>query len=288
MCRLSSAADNKLQYNTAQSRFRCYVKLVARARKKHVQTELEFRTWGGKRHGAGRKQVRARKSQPHRRRASVTARDAILVTVRVADRIARMRTRDAYQAIRRAMVVVLRRSDFRIVHASIQDNHIHLIVEASDASALARGVQAFEISAARQLNAVQPPRNWSRPRRVTIAAAPRPVRRLRRPVRARGVVFPDRYHAEILTGPRRAHHALNYVLNNWRRHREHNASYAANWHVDPYASGVSFEGWTEGRCKPLPDLDPLPVCTPQTWLLREGWKKSGAISAFAVPGPRSA
>lgn len=260
---------------------------MARARKKHIQTNLEFRTWGGKRAGAGRKQVRVRKSQPHRRRAAVTPRDGLLVTLRVADRINRMRTRDAYQAIRRAMVVVLRRPDFRIIHASIQHNHIHLLVEASDERALARGIQAFEISAARQLNAVQPRPNWSRPPTVGVAATVRPVRRVRRSAPARGVVFPDRYHAEILTSPRRAHHALNYVLNNWRRHREDKASYAANWHVDPYASGVSFDGWTDGRCKPSPDFDPLPVCRPQTWLLREGWKKSGAISAFAVPGPRA-
>jgi hypothetical protein len=186
------------------------------------------------------------------------------------------------------MVVVLRRSDFRIIHASIQHNHIHLIVEANDERALARGVQAFAISAARQLNAVQPRRSWSRPRTVTVAATPRPIRRARRVAVAGGVVFPDRYHAEILTGPRRAQHALNYVLNNWRRHREDQACAAANWHVDLYASGVSFDGWSEGRCGPHPDYDPLPVCAPQTWLFRDGWKKSGPISAFAVPGPRVA
>lgn len=186
------------------------------------------------------------------------------------------------------MVVVLRRSDFRIIHASIQSNHIHLIVEADDQSALARGIQAFEISAARRLNAVEPRRNWSVPRKrsqVVALGAPRPRRRTRRAQR-HGVVFPDRYHAEILRSPRRARSALAYVLNNWRRHREDKASYAANWSLDPFSSGVSFTGWKEGTWKIPGGHDPLPVCAPQTWLLREGWKKWGTISVFEVPGPR--
>ena len=47
---------------------------------------------------------------------------------------------------------MLERTDFRIVHISIQSNHIHLLVEANDPEALARGMQAFQISAARKLN----------------------------------------------------------------------------------------------------------------------------------------
>jgi hypothetical protein len=32
--------------------------------------------------------------------------------------------------------------------------------------------------------------------------------------------------------------------------------------------------------------DPLMVRTPQSWLLREGWKRVGAISARDVPSKR--
>ena len=31
-------------------------------------------------------------------------------------------------------------------------------------------------------------------------------------------------------------------------------------------------------------LDPLEVGEPRTWLLRVGWEKHGAISAYAIPG----
>src|SRR5205814_9644640 len=92
-----------------------------------------------------------------------------------------------------------RRCDFRIVHLSIQRTHLHLLVEADDKAALASGMQGFQISAAKQLNAA-------------ISRG--------KPQRRRGTVFPDRYHAEIITSPRQARHSLAYVLANWRKHRE--------------------------------------------------------------------
>ena len=44
-------------------------------------------------------------------------------------------------------------ADFRIVHISIQKNHIHLVVEAANKDALRRGMQRFAIRAARAINA---------------------------------------------------------------------------------------------------------------------------------------
>jgi hypothetical protein len=49
-----------------------------------------------------------------------------------------------------------------------------------------------------------------------------------------------------------------------------------------------FPAWAEYGEEPFlwrgPDTyDPLVVYQPKTWLLREGWKKSGAISCRAVP-----
>ena len=107
----------------------------------------------------------------------------IHVSLRVAEDVSRLRRRDAYRAIRKAMQVVLGRADFRIVHASIQANHVHLLVEASDKVALARGLQAFQISAAKWLNKAE----------------------LGHTGRARrGPAFPDRYHARFRSRRRRA------------------------------------------------------------------------------------
>ena len=45
---------------------------------------------------------------------------------------------------------------------------------------------------------------------------------------------------------RYARHALSYVLNNWRRHREDQGRVGLfGGRVDPFSSGVRFEGWGE-------------------------------------------
>ncbi len=247
------------------------------ARTRHVQQQMVFRTWGGKRKRAGRKQVNERKSQPHRVRPEIRPSTVVLVSLRVAPNVRRLRRRDAYRALRQAMLVVLARTDFRIVHVSIQGNHVHLLLEAESKLALARGMQAFQISAARRLNQVD----------IDDAGHAR-----------RGPVFPDRYHVEVVTTPTHARHSLAYVLNNWRRHKEDRAPFAKTWAVDPYSSAGRFTGWYEGadaaNCvdprtrRAWPDLDdePLPVCPPQTWLLRDGWRLGGAIGIREVPGRR--
>ena len=43
---------------------------------------------------------------------------------------------------------------FRLLHFSVQENHVHLIVEADDGVAFARGVQRFLSRAAMAVNAL--------------------------------------------------------------------------------------------------------------------------------------
>lgn len=64
---------------------------------------------------------------------------------------------------------------------------------------------------------------------------------------------------------------------------------AQSWLVDRFSSGISFPDWLEREDRDwmwrIPDdHDPLVVYRPRTWLLREGWKKSGkTISVHDVP-----
>jgi REP element-mobilizing transposase RayT len=86
------------------------------------------------------------------------------------------------------MLVTYRDESCRIVHQSIQDSHLHLLVEADTRTALARGMQAFQISAAKRINAaVSNAGNWWERRRMRT-----------KPERRKGAVFPDRYHEEII------------------------------------------------------------------------------------------
>lgn len=194
------------------------------------------------------------------------------VVLRVVPDVGTLRRRKMYQAMREATIVAAVRERIRIVHVSLQRNHVHLLVEAEDKAALARGMQGFQISAARNINTM-------------LGAGCR---------RRRGRVFADRYFAEAITTPRHAHHALSYIVNNWRKHGEDQQGLARTWLVDPFSSGVWFPDWQEldGRhfLWPIRDTyDPLVVRRPQSWLLREGWKLCGPISARDVPSrPRMA
>jgi hypothetical protein len=68
------------------------------------------------------------------------------------------------------------------VHISLQRTHVHMLVEADHKAALARGMQGFLISAARNIN-------------TALGDGQR---------RRRGNVFADRYHVEVITTPTRA------------------------------------------------------------------------------------
>jgi len=91
--------------------------------------------------------------------------------------------------LRRALVAGRERFGFRLVHFSVQRDHLHLLAEAAHRRALSRGVQGLSIRIARAIN-----------------------RRLQR----RGKVFADRYHARALKTPRAVRWALRYVLLNVR------------------------------------------------------------------------
>jgi len=162
-------------------------------RKHHIQELLPFRQRGGKRKGAGRPKKGYRASERHKTRERLPARCAVHVTLRVENALEGLRKRHAYHAIRQGLLSTFRRSDFRICQIALQRDHVHLIVEASDALALARGMQGFEIAAAHRLNAA--------------------ISKKRGHLR-RGRVFSDRYHAHILRTPTEVRRALNYVLNN--------------------------------------------------------------------------
>ena len=236
---------------------------MGRPLERHRQGEL-FPKHGGKRKGAGRPPKGRRSSQPHKKRPALKKSEPVHVTVRVVDELATLRQLDAYKALRAAMWAVYDREEVHVVSVSIQASHVHLLVEARDRTALARGMQALQISAAKRIN-----RAFSK----------------RRTTRRRGRVFSDRYHAEIIKNRRQARHALAYVLNNWRRHGEHRVKELRGFSIDPFSSAISFDGWREAVEVDWPSTyEPLPVWKPQTWLMTTGWRMYGLISLSEVPG----
>jgi REP element-mobilizing transposase RayT len=231
----------------------------------HVQQEL-FRR-GGKRRGAGRKPKGARAGERHGARPEFKSYHPLHVVMRVVPEVGSLRRRKMYKALRDATITAALRERFRIVHISLQRSHVHMLVEAEHKAALGRGMQGFQLSAARHINTV-------------LGDGVR---------RRRGRVFADRYHVEVITTPTRARHAIGYVLSNFRKHGEDREGLASTWLVDPFSSGISFPDWKELEDQPWmwpirETYDPLVVRRPESWLLREGWKKAGGlISARDVP-----
>jgi REP element-mobilizing transposase RayT len=232
-----------------------------------------FKQRGGARPGAGRPRKKDRTREPHTERPFHYARHPVHVTLRVVRAVGSLRRRHVYHAIRDATLTTARREDFRIVHLSVQRTHLHVIVEASTKEALSLGMQGFQISAAKHLNAA--------------ISKGRPAGQ-----RRRGTVFPDRYHAVIITSPTQARHALSYALNNFRKHGEDRRPNTSRWTIDWYSTGALFPGWVEYgdavfMWKLPKQYDPFVVYLPRTWLLREGWKKAGTISYREVPSRKA-
>ena len=223
-----------------------------------------------RRTGAGRTPGPGPRRHAHGVRPFHDARLPIHVVLRVTGEVGRLRRRKAYQAVRWAMVKSAQRADFRVVHVSIQNGHIHLLCEAADRISLANGVRGLCISAARRLN-------------VAISED--------RGVKRRGRVFTDRYHATTIANPRQARNALAYVLNNWRKHREDRGARGTAV-VDPYSTGVWFPDWYERDGTPFvwpTGYEPMPARAPTTWLLRVGWKRcKEPVRLWEVPGGKEA
>jgi putative transposase len=91
---------------------------------------------------------------PHLKRAEFKARHPLHVTLRFQPDAGYLRARSRAAAIEASLAAARDRSGMRILHYSIQGNHLHLIVEAESAAALARAMQGLTIRLAKALNAL--------------------------------------------------------------------------------------------------------------------------------------
>jgi len=181
---------------------------------------------------------------PHLRRPPLNPGHPLHVTIRVRKGTWNLRSQRCFSRIAEAFLVANSRGTIRIVHYSVQGNHLHLLVEADDRRAMSNGMRALLISMARRLNDL---------------------------MRKSGGLFVDRFHERPLASPNAVRTALRYVLTNAHKHHGHDL-------VDPFSSGPWFGGWPANVRKPtwLPCTGP-PVTKPASWLLRDGWRRGGAI-----------
>jgi REP element-mobilizing transposase RayT len=215
--------------------------------KRWHQQEFKFRTLGGQRSRAGRKRAPGRGQVAHRARPEHKKAHPVHVTLRAGARLPSFRKQVIFNELRRAMAHTAR-SWFRVVHYSVQADHVHLLVEADDKMSLSRGLMGAMIRIARAVNRVAG-RN--------------------------GSVWGDRYHARALRTPREVRNGIVYVLMNWKKHVPGAKGF------DACSSAWSFHGWSLHPPMGPPDPDEA-VEHATTWLLRIGWKRHGLVA----PGER--
>jgi putative transposase len=212
---------------------------------------------GGKRAGAGRKPRFERAGVPHVTRPAHDARHPLHITVRVRQGLPSLRGQSLFQGIR-AQIRAAKGRYIRVVHFSVQSNHVHLLVEAHDRRVLARGMKGFAVRVARHVNGL---------------------------LSSRGNVWADRYHARPLRTPREVRNALVYVLFNHRKR----GGRAGN---DPCSSIMFLEEWANAgasgdeRAPPVEERQPVEAA--RTWLMSRGWKRLGPLDTKARPTPGAA
>jgi len=236
------------------------------------QLSFRFRTWGGARKGAGRPPKGDAAGISHLRRPALSRHHPVHVTLRLVPGVSSLRGA-LFGKVRDALAEGQERFGFRLVHFSVQSNHVHLIAEAADRRSLSRGMQGLSIRVARAVN---------------------------RGLTRRGRVFADRYHARALKTPRAVHFALRYVLLNARKHQAAavimaSAALPAGF-IDSRSSAAWFDNFqrpgelafgaarTRAHWRASSGLE-APVVLPQSWLLRKGSRRHGGFDIDELPRP---
>ena len=153
--------------------------------------QLSLPTWGGKRVGAGRKRRSPLRQVSHKRRPRHASRFPVHVVLRARPDAPGLRGKEVFRSLQAALAAGAARAGLRLVHYSVQGNHLHLVVEAVDKVALSRGMQGLAVRVARAVN----------------RAADRT-----------GRVFADHYFARELKTPAEVRRAVRYVLDNRMLH----------------------------------------------------------------------
>ena len=196
---------------------------------------------GGPRRGAGRPAA-ARPIVHHVKRPNFSEGPAY-VTLRVLKDVPSLRSKCFIGEFRRSLRQACERDGFRVVLYSLQDDHLHMIVEAASKGALGCGMKAVAARLARAANRV-----FGRS----------------------GSVLAGRYHLRVLETQREVRNAIAYVLLNVRKHFPKIHGQAPPVKLDAASSGRWFDGWRADAHRDDEDRDLREVAPARLWLMTKG------------------
>jgi putative transposase len=214
--------------------------------------QLEFSKvngWGGSRRGSGRKNLTGKVS--HMPREEVNLRIPLLCHTKIKPGIITLRREDLHEHFQKA-IQRIQKFDVFVIGYALLDNHIHIIVEAKNNSALNKGMKSLFGSIAKQIKKLQ---------------------------NVEGPVFHGPYHLRTINNPTQMRNAYRYVLLNAAKHAEQPA------HIDEFSSGKFFPHWRK-----LTKLNGLLECQlcighatspetvglaqPKSWIAQRGWLRA--------------
>ena len=149
---------------------------------------------GGRRRGSVRKRIHS-KGVAHRTRERISHRTPLHINFRFRKSI---RNKESLRLLKKA-ILNARSKGLQVIHFSLQSNHIHLIVEATDNNTRTKGMRSLTITFAKGL--------------------------------MQGRIQVQRYHLHVLRSLRETRNAVFYVLFNQQKHEK--GTYSS---IDHYTS----------------------------------------------------
>ncbi|WPU63824.1 hypothetical protein [Peredibacter starrii] len=168
-----------------------------------LKLNLDKGRYGGRRRGSGRKRVHS-KGVAHREREKVSHKTPLHINFKYRTNI---KNKTTLRLLKRA-IINSRSHGLRILHYSMQSNHIHLIVEAVSNEILTRGMRSLTITFAKGLKL--------------------------------GKVQTERYHLHVLKTLKETRNTIQYVLFNQQKHEKGTYS-----RMDDYSSLMQLKNALE-------------------------------------------
>ncbi|MGZ3788931.1 MAG: transposase [Bacteriovorax sp.] len=151
--------------------------------------------------GAGRPAI-VDKGIRHTRRPFLKKPSSLHLTVKIKKNKADLKNKSVLGILKRA-ILNARRQGLKVIHYSLEYDHVHLLIEAENNHILGKGMQAFGVTLSKAINRMR---------------------------RLKGGVYKHRYHFRQISGTRELKNVMKYIFTNGLKHK------TAKGIVNPYNS----------------------------------------------------